>query len=97
MKKFGTLFGNLLVSIISFLVMILLGILTYFIIVFVVTAGAGFAGVNPSDDFLVLSATLIVVSAIIAGGISPMAFLTNINVKSEEQEERGRNSNEINR
>ena len=81
MKKLGSFFGNLIVSIVSFLVMIILSVLTYFIILFVVSAGAGFAGLDPSSDFLVLSATLIVVAAIIAGGISPMAFLTNINVE----------------
>jgi hypothetical protein len=86
MKKLGSFFGNLVVSVVSFLVMILLAILSYFVIVFVVAAGAGFAGVDPSADFLVLSATLIVVAAIIAGGISPMAFLTNITVQNEKQE-----------
>lgn len=95
MRKLGTFFGNLVVSIISFLVMILLGILTFFIIVFMVSAGAGFAGVNPSDNFLVLSATLIVVAAIIAGGISPMAFLTNISVNPEDREQGYRDRNEV--
>lgn len=85
MKRLGSFFGNLLVSVVSFLVMIILAILSYFIIVLVVSAGAGFAGVEPSADFLVLSATLIVVAAIIAGGISPMAFLTNINVESSDR------------
>jgi len=80
MKKLGSFFGNLLVSIVSFIVMLLLAILSFFIIVFVVSAGAGFAGLQPSGDFLVLSATLIVVAAIIAGGISPIAFLTNMTV-----------------
>jgi hypothetical protein len=85
MKRLGSFFGNLLVSVVSFLVMIILAILSFFIIVLVVSAGAGFAGVEPSADFLVLSATLIVVAAIIAGGISPMAFLTNINVESSDR------------
>lgn len=84
MKKFGSFFGNLLVSIISFLVMLLLSILSFFVIVFVVSSGAGFAGLEPSADFLVLSATLIVVAAIIAGGISPIAFLTNITVQDNK-------------
>ena len=84
MKKFGSFFGNLLVSIASFLVMLLLAILSFFIIVFVVSAGAGFAGLQPSGDFLVLSATLIVVAAILAGGISPIAFLTNITYQDEK-------------
>jgi hypothetical protein len=85
MKKLGSFFGNLLVSIVSFLVMILLAILSFFIIVFVVNAGSAFAGIDPSGDFLVLSAALIVVAAIIAGGISPMAFLTNITVQDRNQ------------
>jgi len=84
MKKLGTFFGNLVVSIVSFLVMLLLAILSFFIIVFVVSAGAGFAGLQPSSDFLLLSATLIVVAAIIAGGISPIAFLTNITVQDDK-------------
>lgn len=86
MKKLGSFFGNLVVSIVSFLVMILLAILSFFIIVFVVNAGSAFAGIDPSGDFLVLSAALIVVAAIIAGGISPMAFLTNITVQNDKQE-----------
>lgn len=84
MKKLGTFFGNLIVSIVSFLVMLLLAILSFFIIVLVVSAGSGFAGLEPSPDFLVLSATLIVVAAIIAGGISPIAFLTNITVQDNK-------------
>jgi hypothetical protein len=84
MKKLGTFFGNLVVSIVSFLVMLLLSILSFFVIVFVVSAGAGFAGLQPSGDFLVLSATLIVVAAILAGGISPIAFLTNITVQDDK-------------
>ncbi len=89
MKKLGTFFGNLLVSIVSFVVMLVLAILSFFVIIFVVGAGAGFAGLQPSSDFLVLSATLIVVAAIIAGGISPIAFLTNITVNEDK------NKNEI--
>jgi len=84
MKKLGSFFGNLVVSIVSFLVMLLLATLSFFVIVFVVSAGAGFAGLQPSADFLVLSATLIVVAAIVAGGISPIAFLTNITVQDDK-------------
>jgi len=84
MKKLGTFFGNLVVSIVSFLVMLLLATLSFFVIVFVVSAGAGFAGLQPSADFLVLSATLIVVAAIVAGGISPIAFLSNITVQDDK-------------
>lgn len=80
MKKLGSFFGNLLVSVVSFIVMILLAIISFYIIMLVVSAGSAFAGIQPSADFLVLSGSLIVVAAIIAGGISPIAFLSNIHV-----------------
>jgi len=85
MKKVGTFFGNLIVSIVSFLVMLLMATLSFFLIVWVITTGATFAGLQPSGDFLVLSAALIVVAAIIAGGISPIAILTNITLKEDKK------------
>ena len=45
-----------------------------------VSAGSAFAGIQPSADFLVLSGSLIVVAVIIAGGIFPIAFLSNVHV-----------------
>jgi hypothetical protein len=60
--------------------MIILAILSFYIIMLVVSAGSAFAGIQPSVDFLVLSGSLIAVAAIIAGGISPIAFLSNIHV-----------------
>ncbi len=76
MKKLGTFFGNLLVSSISFMVMPILAILSFYVIMLVVSAGSAFAGIQPSADFLILSGSLIVVAAIIAGSISPVAFLS---------------------
>jgi Na+/H+ antiporter NhaD/arsenite permease-like protein len=48
--------------------MILLAIVTFFVTVFVVVQGAALAGINqPSADFVVLSATILVASTILAG------------------------------
>lgn len=76
MNRFKNIFLRLLASVASFLVMIIMAILSFYITVFVVSAGAGFAGYDPSADFVVLSAALLVVSAIIAGGLSPIVFLS---------------------
>ncbi|PAU94812.1 hypothetical protein CK503_04895 [Aliifodinibius salipaludis] len=42
--------------------------------------GSAFAGIQPSADFLVLSGSLILVAAIIAGGNFSIAFLSNVHV-----------------
>lgn len=86
MKKLGSFFGNLLVSVVSFIALMIL----------VVSAGSAFAGIKPSADFLVLSGSLIVVAAIIAGGISPIAFLSNIHVdqRTKEVEQEGKPASE---
>lgn len=77
MKQFGGVLGSILLSVLSFLVMIVLAILSFYITVFVVSAGAGFAGYDPSADFVVLSSALLVVGAILSGGLSPVLFLTS--------------------
>jgi hypothetical protein len=87
MKKFGSFFANLLVSVISFIVMILLAIISFYVVMLVVSAGSAFAGIKPSADFLVLSGSLIVVAAILAGGISPVAFMSSVNTKKDEERE----------
>lgn len=63
-------------SVLSFLVMIVLAIVSFYFTVFVVSAGASFAGYNPSADYVVLSASLLVVGAILSGGLSPVLFLS---------------------
>ncbi|MFO7793769.1 MAG: hypothetical protein R6V35_02225 [Candidatus Nanohaloarchaea archaeon] len=55
-------------NVVAFAVMILLAIVTFFVTVFVVVQGAALAGIEqPSADFVVLSATILVASTILAG------------------------------
>ena len=68
--------SDLVQSIVAFVVMIIMAIVGFYFTVFVVSTGAGFAGYSPSGDFVVLSASLLVVAAILAGGVSPIGFLS---------------------
>lgn len=67
--------SDLVQSTVAFIVMIILAVIGFFFTVFVVSTGASLAGFSPSGDFVVLSASLLVVAAIIAGGVSPIGFL----------------------
>lgn len=58
---------SLLETVVTFVVLIVLAILAFFVTVFVVSTGAQLAGANPSDDFVVLSASLLVISALLGG------------------------------
>lgn len=60
---------------VAFVLMIVLAIISFFFTVFVVDVGASLAG-HPGDDFVVLSAALLVSAATLAGGISPLGFLS---------------------
>lgn len=60
--------ANVIESVLSFVVSIILGILAFFVTVFVVITGADLAGVTASGDFVVLSAALIVVASMLSGG-----------------------------
>ena len=59
--------SELVGSVVAFVVMILLGIASFFVTVFIVREGSQLAGYSPSGDFVVLSASMIVVAAILAG------------------------------
>ncbi len=61
--------SGLVENAVAFVVMILLGIVSFFVTLFVVQAGSALAGYEPSADFAVLSAALIVVASIIAGSM----------------------------
>lgn len=54
-------------SVISFVVLIVLGIISFYITVFVIITGADLAGVTVAGDYVVLSAALIVAASILAG------------------------------
>lgn len=60
---------------VAFVLMIVLAVISFFFTVFIVDLGASLAG-HPGDDFVVLSAALLVAAATLAGGISPIGFLT---------------------
>lgn len=61
------LLGWLLETVVTFVVLIVLAIVAFYITVFVVSTGAGLAGYDPSGDFVVLSASLLVVAALLGG------------------------------
>lgn len=63
MRTLGDLAENFLAAI----VMLVFAIASFFLTVFVVSTGAGLAGVSASGDFVVLSATILVASTILAG------------------------------
>ncbi|AGB31439.1 hypothetical protein C488_00247 [Natrinema pellirubrum DSM 15624] len=69
-------FGILAASIITALVMLLFAVLSFFVTVFIVQAGAGLAGYSPGADFVVLSAAILSTGAIVAGA-SPVSGLAN--------------------
>lgn len=61
------LLGALVQTVITFVVLIVLAILAFYVTVFVVSTGASLAGYDPSGDFVVLSASLLVVAALLGG------------------------------
>ena len=61
------LLGRLLQTVVTFVVLIVLAIAAFYVTVFVVSTGAGLAGYDPSGDFVVLSASLLVVAALLGG------------------------------
>lgn len=61
--------ANLVENVAAFVVLILLGIVSFFVTVFVVVIGSDLANVTASGDFVVLSAALIVVASILAGSM----------------------------
>jgi len=58
---------GLIESVIDFIVLIVLGIISFYITVFVIVTGANMANVSVGGDFVVLSAALIVAASIMAG------------------------------
>lgn len=54
-------------SVVAFVVLIVLGIISFYITVFVVTTGASLANVSVAGNYVVLSAALIVAASILAG------------------------------
>ena len=64
MTQLGRILSSLLASIIGIAVMVVIATVVFYVTVFVVATGSSLAGIDPSDDFVVLSAALIVVAVI---------------------------------
>ncbi len=62
---------------VAFVLMIVLAVISFFFTVFIVDVGASLAG-YPNNDFVVLSAALLVAAAILSGGLSPMGHLSQM-------------------
>ena len=60
-------FGGLVQLVVTVGVLVVLAVVAFFVTVFVVSTGAELAGYDPSDDFVVLSASLLVVAALLGG------------------------------
>lgn len=76
MGKIAETLSELVRNIVAFIVMIIMAIIGFYFTVFVVVTGAGFAGTSATGDFVVLSAALLVAAAILAGGYSPVSYLS---------------------
>lgn len=71
MTSLRRILSSLLGSAVGIAVMVVIATVVFFITVIVVSVGASLAGIEPSDDFVVLSASLVVVAVILTGGFSP--------------------------
>ena len=67
MSRLVKILGGLLQTVATFVVLIVLAIVAFYITVFVVSTGAELAGYTPSGDFVVLSAALLVIAALFGG------------------------------
>lgn len=61
------LLRELVENVVAGAVMLVFAILSFFVTVFVVSTGASLAGFTPDGNFVVLSATILVASTILAG------------------------------
>ncbi len=59
--------SDLVENVVAFVVLIILGIISFFITTFIVVAGADLAGVTASGDYVVLSAAVIVAASLLGG------------------------------
>ncbi len=67
MTQLIRMLSGLAQTVVTFLVLIVLAILAFYVTVFVVSTGASLAGYDPSGDFVVLAAALLVIAALFGG------------------------------
>ncbi|MCU4741292.1 hypothetical protein OB955_13640 [Halobacteria archaeon AArc-m2/3/4] len=78
---------GLVQTVVTFAVLIVLAILAFYVTVFVVSTGARLANYDPSGDFVVLAASLLVVAALL-GGI-PLGRTTQQHQQNQDEPSRG--------
>lgn len=77
MASIGDALTGLVESVVDFIVLIILGIISFYITVFVIVTGANLANVVVDGNYVVLSAALLVAASILAGRRkSPAAAVT---------------------
>lgn len=74
MGSIGHFLINFVQNFIAFVFMIIFGIISFFFTVFIVDYGATMAG-YAQNEYVVLTAGLLVAAAILSGGISPLGHL----------------------
>lgn len=87
MGRFGQAVSQFAQNFVAFVLMIVLAVISFFFTVYVVNLGATLAG-YPNDQYVVLSAALLVSAATLAGGISPLGFLSTPSPQSRQGSER---------
>ncbi|RQG92800.1 hypothetical protein EA462_00800 [Natrarchaeobius halalkaliphilus] len=71
MSSIRRLLKGLFASVVGIVVIGLLATVVFAVTIFVVSTGASLAGYEPSADYVVIAAALIVVSVILTGGFTP--------------------------
>ena len=63
--------GELVGSVIAVALLLVLAVVSFFVTIFIVDAGAALAGLSPADDFVTLAAAILTAGAIV-GGATPL-------------------------
>jgi hypothetical protein len=66
--------GELVGSVIAVALLLALAVISFFVTIFIVDAGASLAGLNPGDDFVTLAAAVLTAGAIV-GGATPLTAI----------------------
>lgn len=77
MSSIGDALAGFVQNLVAFVLMFILAVVTFFITVFVVDLGAALAGYS-GNDYVVISAAVLVGAAIIAGGVSPISAISGV-------------------
>ncbi|MDY7082029.1 MAG: hypothetical protein SXQ77_06405 [Halobacteria archaeon] len=83
MSKITQTLSELVSSVLAFVVMIILAVISFYITVFVVATGAELAGFQATGNFVVLSAALLTAAAVLSGGLAPARMPQMMGTMSE--------------